>query len=106
MKTAQRLILAMLLCIALLVGIHSAAYAKTIGSGTCGKNVTWTLDDAGTLSISGSGAMDDYTSASLTPWYGEDIWAVGVAEGVTHVGRYAFSGLISSPTGISVSVKK
>ena len=87
MKTAQRLILAMLLCIALLVGIHSAAYAETIGSGTCGKNVTWTLDDAGTLSVSGSGAMDDYTSASQVPWYGEDIWAVTVEEGVTHVGR-------------------
>ena len=94
MKTAQRLILAMLLCIALLVSIHSAAYAKTNASGTCGKNVTWTLDDAGTLSVSGSGAMDDYTSASQVPWYDEDIWAVTVEEGVTHVGRYAFSGLI------------
>ena len=105
MKTAQRLILAMLLCIALLVGIHSAAYAETIASGTCGKNVTWTLDDAGTLSISGSGAMDDYTSASLTPWYGEDIWAVTVEEGVTHVGSYAFSGLFLDNVLLPESLK-
>lgn len=28
--------------------------------GTCGKNLTWTLDDNGTLTISGTGDMKDY----------------------------------------------
>ena len=37
-------------------------------SGTCGDNLTWTLDDDyGTLTISGNGDMDDYGSYSY-PW--------------------------------------
>ncbi len=33
---------------------------RTTGSGTCGDNVSWTLDDEGTLTISGTGDMEDY----------------------------------------------
>ena len=29
-------------------------------SGTCGEDLTWTLDDEGTLTISGTGEMTDY----------------------------------------------
>ncbi len=32
----------------------------TATSGTCGDNVTWTLDDDGTLTISGTGNMENY----------------------------------------------
>lgn len=38
-----------------------SAFAET--SGTCGKNgdnLTWTLDDEGTLTISGLGEMEDF----------------------------------------------
>ena len=40
-----------------------AANAAVVDSGTCGAegaNVTWTLDDNGTLTISGEGNMEDY----------------------------------------------
>lgn len=34
-------------------------------SGTCGTNITWTLDDEGTLIFSGTGAMENYTTLCL-----------------------------------------
>ena len=36
-------------------------------SGTCGDNLTWTLNDAGTLTISGTGAMSVY-EWETGPW--------------------------------------
>ena len=65
--------------------------ASYIASGTCGENLTWTLTGDGTLTISGSGKMEDY-SYNSTPWYAdrEKIRSVFVEPGVTSVGRYAF----------------
>ena len=37
-------------------------------SGTCGENLTWTLDDAGTLTISGKGDMKNYYKDDPSPW--------------------------------------
>ncbi len=54
---------------------------------------SWSVDAEGMLTIAGTGAMTDYASASAVPWASEDIYAVTVEEGVTHVGSYAFSGL-------------
>lgn len=57
-------------------------------SGTCGDNLTWTLDDEGTLTITGSGEM----KYSNPPWsrYRNSIQAVYVCEGVTYIGAGAF----------------
>jgi len=41
-------------------GAISACAAEVVGSGTCGDNLTWVLDDEGTLTISGTGDMNDY----------------------------------------------
>ena len=61
-------------------------------SGTCGENVTWTLVDDTTLTISGQGAMTDYDSKSAASWaeYLPSITTVVIEEGVTSVGAYAF----------------
>lgn len=61
-------------------------------SGTCGENAAWTLAEDGTLTISGSGDMKNYTVDSM-PWYANraDITKVVVGEGITAVGDYAFS---------------
>ena len=40
---------------------------KTIADGTCSSTLSWTLDAAGTLTLTGSGAMPDYTSSTM-PW--------------------------------------
>ncbi len=68
-----------------------ATYAGNTGSGSCGNSVTWTLDSAGTLTISGSGAMDDFTREE-SPWYSyrSSIVSVVINKGVTSIGNYAF----------------
>jgi hypothetical protein len=72
----------------------SASAASIVASGTCGQNLTWTLDSNGTLDISGTGAMDDYQPhGPNAPWYGRDVSHVVVEEGVTSIGSVAFDSL-------------
>ena len=68
---------------------------NVIASGTCGaqgENLTWVLTEAGTLTISGSGKMQDYSDSSVAPWYTKrtKILSVVVEDGVTSVGSCAF----------------
>ncbi|MCD8397913.1 MAG: leucine-rich repeat protein [Lachnospiraceae bacterium] len=62
-----------------------------VDSGTCGDDLTWVLSNEGTLTISGTGAMDNYLSAS-SPWYGfcTSIIKVVIESGVTTIGNSAF----------------
>ena len=66
----------------------TALAANIVDSGTCGAEVTWTLDSDGVLTISGSGYMCDYGSSGA-PWHGRVKSAV-IAEGVTSIGWCAF----------------
>ena len=63
--------------------------ASVMDSGTCGDDLTWTLDDEGVLTISGMGDMEDYISV---PWvnYLSDINTVVISSGVTSIGKSAF----------------
>ncbi len=65
-----------------------------VASGTCGENLTWTLSDEGTLTISGSGDMYHYISGTA-PWavYANEIISVQVEPGVTNVGEGAFASM-------------
>jgi hypothetical protein len=82
MKTKIVLLLTVLLLSA------ATGFAQT--SGTCGENLTWTLED-GTLTISGTGEMPDYSS-DYAPWYSdrEAIISVIIEDGVTSIGSHAF----------------
>lgn len=64
-----------------------------IGSGSLG-SLTWKLTGAGTLTISGSGAMTDFGGSSDTPWkdHMDKIMSIVIEDGVTNVGSSAFSG--------------
>lgn len=62
--------------------------AAEASSGTCGPGLTWTLNDAGTLTISGTGKMWDYAPGDA-PW-GTEINKLVVEGGVTSIGDYAF----------------
>ena len=66
-------------------------YTPFIASGTCGASLTWTLDNDGTLEITGSGQMDDYSSDTI-PWYDyrTDIRCLEIQNGVTSIGNSAF----------------
>ena len=63
-------------------------------TGKLGENVTWSLDTAtGALTVSGSGAMTDYSDESSPLWnYRGYIKSAVIEEGVTSVGNYAFRG--------------
>ena len=70
---------------------------KIIASGECGAegdNVTWTKDENGVLTISGTGKMRDYTMSSMTPWNTngglKDIQTIVIEEGITRIGNHAF----------------
>jgi len=74
------------------------AVMAEIASGTCGSSgqLTWTISDDGTMTISGSGSMTNYTSNydNSKPWkdYNSQIKKVVINEGVTSVGNSAFWG--------------
>ena len=61
-------------------------------SGTCGANLTWTLDEDGFLTIEGTGAMTEWSSLSAIPWhkYHEYIKSVFIKNGVTSIAVSAF----------------
>ena len=90
------MVLILVLALALGVGSVSAAEPTIVDSGNCGKdgsNVTWTLDSAGLLTISGTGEMADYEYNS-TPWYDykykSEIKDAVITDGVTSIGDAAF----------------
>lgn len=70
------------------------ASADDAASGTCGDNLTWEYDsETGTLTISGTGAMSNYSQLT-SPWSGfaEDIQIIVFDGIITSIGNYAFSG--------------
>ena len=78
------------LCIALTL-LPGTAWAETPTGGICGDAVRWTLKN-GVLTISGTGAMDDYEYHEV-PWVNQldNITSVTIADGVTRIGEHAFS---------------
>ena len=101
------LLAAVMLLSAVPLGVVETAWAAD-NSGSCGENVTWSLSDDGTLTISGTGPVADYGTASNLPWYSflEKIKAVVIEDGVTTIGDIAFEkyDILSSVT-IPSSVK-
>ena len=93
-------LLALLAAVCGLLTFSAAAESAVVESGTCGENLTWTLDAAGTLTVSGTGAMGDYYRA---PWYSnrDSIKAVVIESGVTTIGDSAFEDC-SSLTSITI----
>ena len=82
------------LCTALMAVVCMSVNAQAATSGTCGDNATWEYDN-GTLTISGTGAMADYTDALTdNPWndYRNSITKVVIGDDITHIGNWAFMG--------------
>ena len=93
MKRILSMIVTLALVIACLPVFPLEVHAVTIASGECGDNATWTLDDAGTLTISGTGGLmifDNYND----PWkeYRSSIKKVVMHEGITAINHKAFAG--------------
>lgn len=94
-------IIACLMAMIMVIGIMPVTVfaAETIESGQCGDHVYWTLNDEGTLTISGEGDMWDYgyySSYGHGPfYYSKSIKNVIIENGVTSIGDEAFKYCIS-----------
>ncbi|MCI9027665.1 MAG: leucine-rich repeat protein [Lawsonibacter sp.] len=92
---------ALALCLVLaLLPVH----VQAASSGSCGENLTWTLNSDGVLTIKGTGPMKDYyyglgekppaVSSLSTPWGNQSlcpsIKTIKIEDGVTCIGNYAF----------------
>lgn len=90
MKYGKRLLAILLVLVFALLTVPFAL-AETVDSGSCGDSVTWTLDSDGTLTISGSGEMENYDDGE-SPWHeSSDIKSVIIEPRVMSIGNYAFS---------------
>ncbi len=71
-------------------------------SGTCGSNLTWSLNTCGVLTISGTGAMSNYPGMTM-PWRSRraSITSVVISDGVTRIGYNAFNGC-SNLTSVTI----
>lgn len=91
-KNMKKKILLTFMSILISVFAFSAINVSAATSGTCGDNLVWTLDDYGTLTISGSGDMATYSSPSSVPWYANrnSIYSVIIDKNITTIGSNAF----------------
>jgi hypothetical protein len=81
------------LAIALCLCATNKAMSQVVGTGATG-DCTWTLTGTSgnyTLTISGNGAMEDYTYGQ-SPWYSyrSSIKTIDIQQGVTSIGDYTF----------------
>ncbi len=86
---------------------QSSETVEAAAEGTCGEKLTWTLDDEGTLTISGSGKMQDFNFRGA-PWDSScsGIKKIVVEEDVTSIGQNAFYDCdsctsVTLPTGLT-----
>ena len=114
MKKIISIMLAVLLCfgsmsVVAFAADRDATETKTetktdVKTGSITDKAKWSYDDSTkTLSITGTGAMKDYSKSSEAPWaaYASAIKTVSIAEGITSIGKNAFSGL-TALTGVSI----
>lgn len=93
-------IVSLILTCAMLIGMLPISAWSTESDavgGTCGENLEWKLNANGTLIISGTGEMVDYSYESPAPWIRSStniaVTAIVFEGSVTKIGASAFSGL-------------
>ena len=96
-----------IICIAIAVvtalsSFATAAHAAEVDFGSCGEHLAWSLDDDGTLTISGTEDMNNYSYnqegddfVTDAPWgeYRDEVTSLVIEEGVASVGTEAFEGM-------------
>ena len=91
------LFLAVVLLLAAALPVTALAVPEVVGSGKVGR-LKWTLDEEGTLTIRGKGAMPDFGENKKGDWVtppwtdcGQELREVVVEKGVTSIGAFAFA---------------
>lgn len=92
--------------------IDPSYISDVYASGTCGTNITWTLDKSGHLVLRGTGVLPDYLSADalgtaaslngVAPWYEyrSSILSVAIENGITSIGAASFMNCTSLSTAV------
>ena len=80
-----------ILTIAFLSSVLMCANVFAAATGRCGDSITWTLDDSGNLTLSGSGEMWNYGYVT-SPFKDYGIKTVTIEYGITSIGESAFLG--------------
>ena len=94
--TAVMLVLAVIMSCVPIIG-----FAEELASGTCGDNLTWTVDSEGIMTISGTGDMYNYDEKNVAPWNLAEVEKVVIKDGVASIGDYAFYN-VSISSGIEL----
>ena len=92
MKQSIKTIISIVMVLTIAIICMPMSMASEVYSGTCGDNLTWTLDtETGELVISGEGEMYDYSSEE-TPWFENrlKINSIVVNDGVSRLGDWSF----------------
>ena len=80
-------------------GVCTRCGEEYLITGVCGDNANWQLNGSGVLTVSGTGAMYDfsYIYEPMIPWtdHLEEIQTVVIEEGITSVGNFAFSNAVN-----------
>ena len=94
MKKIISLLLSLTMLLSIVSVVDFSAYADTLTTGKCGKNVTYSFDTStGMLTISGTGDMENYNynNYEKNPFYKKsNIKTVIIKNGVTSIGDYTF----------------
>ena len=89
----MRLLSVLMICSVLLplCFLSVSAEEEDVTSGKCGPTLEWSFD-TGTLTISGSGAMTNFTEPEMAPWYHlrDKIRRIVLPDGLTSIGGLAF----------------
>lgn len=93
MKQLKRFLCVLLTCCMVAAMTLDVVDAATVKSGSCGKNLTWTLTDKGELSIVGTGVMYFGGSESSVPWHNqrERVRTISLDPRITVIAELAFS---------------
>ena len=88
---------------------YTAQFGAMSGNcGASGNNLTWSFNRCtGVLTISGTGAMADWSADTDVPWYKyrESITSVVLPVGLTSIGAYAFYGCAITKIDIPAAVR-
>ncbi len=89
------------------ITVTPGSSGEITAEGTLGDALTWTLDDKGTLTVYGTGAMPDI-GPGKQPWkdYRSDVNTIVVGNGITAIGDYSFAGCAATTVSVPASVKE
>lgn len=100
-QTFRQFYIRMVALVAALLFLLPGIPVARAASGSCGDGVTWEAVGS-VLTVSGNGAMENYSETAPAPWSGLGITAVIIEKGVTSVGEFAFFRL-ESLTALTLS---